>query len=63
MQVEQLTAAGQASCRTPGAILSVRCNIFPVRSRKNMSHIKLELIRTGVYFFLKMVKQTKGNLK
>ena len=28
-----------------------------------MSHIKLELIRTGVYVFLKMVKQTKGKIK
>ena len=62
MQVEQLTAADQASCRTPGAIPSARCNIFPVRSHKNMSHIKLDLIKTGVYFFLKMAKQTKGKI-
>ena len=60
MQVEQLTAAGQASCRTPGAITSARCNIFPIRSRKNMRHIKLELIKTGVYFFSKWRSKLKG---
>ena len=38
-------------------IVLIRCKV----SRKNISHIKLEVIRTGV-FCLKMAKQTEGKI-
>ena len=65
MQVEQLAAAGQGSCGTPGTIPSARCKHFSYtvqsvsqerKSYKTRSH------KNGSVFFLKMTKQTTGKI-
>ena len=56
--VRDLVAYRAPYHRRGGDIFLVRCKM----SRKNVSHTKLEVIRTGVYFFLKLAKQTRGKI-
>ena len=51
MQGEWSAATGQGSCGTLGGMISTRRKIFLIRcqvSRKDICHIKLEIVRTGV---------------
>ena len=55
--VKDLVAHQGPCLRRGGNIL-----LYSAVSCKNISHTKLEVIRMEVYFFLNMVKQTKGKI-
>ena len=56
--VKDLVALWAPYHQRDGNIFLIQCKVYC----KNISHIKLDFIRMGLYFFLSMAKQTKGKI-